>query len=722
MWLPVFFAFHRELAIFAVFLHAFLCSTVMCLFLSMFNLSFFRPTVLRFRKLTHKGYAAFVSMHREVTIGRLSRVLCDMEMLKAGRTVALCSAFAASTVVGWAAVPPDRDSFEDALTLEEVQVTALAQLSSTAQPVTVINHEQLRSLPVHSVADVLQQLPGLDIRQRGPTDVQADVSLRGCTADQTLIFLNGQNLTDPQTGHYSMDLPLTGDEIERVEVYASAASGLGAYAGVINIVTRQPSEDEEHSLNRTAVDLSLKAGEYGLFNPTVVVSHRRDKLHSVTSVGYNQSIGFISNTDYRIASAFTHLIYKNVQWQAGTQFKNAGANAFYALAYPEQFDATRMAFTSVAYQHPFSRHWRVSVDATYRVHFDRFELFREGTETPAWYTNHNRHTTHSGHLNAQIAYRWSWGTTMLGVNAQDNYIKSNTLGEHNRFTFNYVAKQSLHGHGVSATLIAGGTYNTAFGSDWAVSLDVNYRPTSRWMLYANTARALRLPNYSDLYYHSKTQISNPNLKPEHAVKAEIGAGYNHPSWSVALAVFYRYGSNIIDWIQHPQQQNELWYCEQLMDLHTVGSNLSAAYRPTQPAGGFLKQIRVTYSYLYSDKPKGDYLSKYALDYLKHNASLTLDHVVWSGIGACWQFAVQDRHGSFLNRKGSIEPYKTVYLLSGKVYYDYAWTSSDARSAVASTRSLHVALECTNMLNRSYYDIGGILQPPHWVKALVLVRL
>ena len=105
------------------------------------------------------------------------------------------------------------------------------------------------------------------------------------------------------------------------------------------------------------------------------------------------------------------------------------------------------------------------------------------------------------------------------------------------------------------------------------------------------------------------------------------------------------------------------------------------------------------------------LSKYALDYLRHHATLTLDHTIWRGFGACWQVSVRERNGSFQNREGEIETYGIVVLLDGKIYYDYAWDS----------RLLHLEVCCNNMTNRRYYDIGGILQPQHWLTARIQVR-
>ena len=52
--------------------------------------SFISQRVYRFRRFVGKGYAAFASMHKIVSIGRISGILADKEMLKAGRSTAVC--------------------------------------------------------------------------------------------------------------------------------------------------------------------------------------------------------------------------------------------------------------------------------------------------------------------------------------------------------------------------------------------------------------------------------------------------------------------------------------------------------------------------------------------------------------------------------------------------------------------------------------------------------
>src|SRR5262249_45468450 len=70
--------------------------------------------------------------------------------------------------------------------------------------------------------DYLHVDPSIDLRQRGPNDIQGDLSIRGSTFGQTLVLLNGLRLNDVQTGHHNMDQPLPTHSLERIEVLRGA--------------------------------------------------------------------------------------------------------------------------------------------------------------------------------------------------------------------------------------------------------------------------------------------------------------------------------------------------------------------------------------------------------------------------------------------------------------------------------------------------------------------
>jgi iron complex outermembrane receptor protein len=81
--------------------------------------------------------------------------------------------------------------------------------------VTVVEREAIQRMPIQSVDELLESVAGIDIRQRGVGGTQSDISIRGGSFDQVLVLLNGVNITDPQTGHYNLDVPVELSDIVR---------------------------------------------------------------------------------------------------------------------------------------------------------------------------------------------------------------------------------------------------------------------------------------------------------------------------------------------------------------------------------------------------------------------------------------------------------------------------------------------------------------------------
>ncbi|MEL0225322.1 MAG: TonB-dependent receptor plug domain-containing protein, partial [Flavobacteriaceae bacterium] len=91
-------------------------------------------------------------------------------------------------------------------------------LSDNARSIQVITKENIQQAGVTTVADLLQQVAGIDIRRRGIAGTQADLYIRGGSFDQTLLLIDGIKLDDAQTGHHTLNLALPLEVIERIEI------------------------------------------------------------------------------------------------------------------------------------------------------------------------------------------------------------------------------------------------------------------------------------------------------------------------------------------------------------------------------------------------------------------------------------------------------------------------------------------------------------------------
>src|SRR5579871_3042470 len=114
-----------------------------------------------------------------------------------------------------------------------------APLSETNRSVELFD---TRSTPLlfNSSVDYLKLDPEIDLQQRAPNGVQADLSIDGSTFAETLVLLNGLRMNDAQTAHHDMDIPIPLEAISRIEVLHGAGStfyGSDAMGGAVNFMT-----------------------------------------------------------------------------------------------------------------------------------------------------------------------------------------------------------------------------------------------------------------------------------------------------------------------------------------------------------------------------------------------------------------------------------------------------------------------------------------------------
>jgi len=103
-------------------------------------------------------------------------------------------------------------------------------------------------------------------------DGQADLSLRGGGFESLLVTVDGARVNDPQTGHYTCDIPLTAADIERVDLRGPAGENAGgAVSGGLDFTRRLPLENENvisgsfgsHSLSCGLLSFTRGNGESG---------------------------------------------------------------------------------------------------------------------------------------------------------------------------------------------------------------------------------------------------------------------------------------------------------------------------------------------------------------------------------------------------------------------------------------------------------------------------
>jgi len=191
-----------------------------------------------------------------------------------------------------------------------VEVTAtrtVLTLPEVSAAVSVLEGDDIRrGRPVTSLAELLDQVPGLFVQNAGNYAQDARLALRGFGARAAFgirgvaIIVDGipQTLPDGQSQVDSIDL----DAVERIEVLRGPASALygNAAGGVILITTRGPEQGQAASAGQTL-------GSYGMSDTRASFSAASDRLGVRVSASRFEHDGFRRHSHARQYRAQTSL-------------------------------------------------------------------------------------------------------------------------------------------------------------------------------------------------------------------------------------------------------------------------------------------------------------------------------------------------------------------------------------------------------------------------------
>lgn len=678
-----------------------------------------RSLALRFKHFSRKSYSLFSCLGREVIICTLS--VATLTHAKANGI----------SIVNAAA---DDSLNRQELRLDEVVVTgARAPLTQgeAAKLVTVLTREDINGFAAETVNDVLKHATSVDVRQRGGFGVQTDISIGGGTFDQIAILLNGVNISNPQTGHLSADFPVSLDDIQRIEIIQGAAArvyGAGAFNGAINIVTTP-----ETNLGGSA---TIEGGSYGTFGAAARMAF---PVHQSISAGYKQSDGGTANSYFRKANAFYQGALPlsklhgqgRLDWSLGLSTMRYGANTFYSAAYPNQYESNARIFANVRGNIPVALgKTLVTINPSiyWNRNYDHFQLIRHSTTGE----NFHRNDVLGASLNAYT--EWALGKTSIGAELRKEKIYSTNLGtpmsedewfKVPHYDVNYTKSKGRTDlslfleHNIllkrfTASLGVMANRNTGYNNRFRLypGIDMSYRPSKPWKITLSWNMAFRMPTFTDLFYKSPTQEGNIGLKPEKTNSLRLGVLHRTRGVQAQVSAFYDFGTDMIDWVMYSAEDK---YHSANFRLDNRGFDVNADIMPREwNPSYYINKVHVGYAYI--NQARYDditiYKSNYAMEYLRHKVTASVDHRIFSALSASWAFRWQERMGSYIiyeNNKstGVAKPYSPYALFDLKLMWQKP--------------RYEIALSLNNLTNRRYYDLGNVEQPGFWLMASAKVK-
>lgn len=507
----------------------------------------------------------------------------------------------------------------DTKELEEVVIVGnrhSSVFSEQTRNIIIIQSEDILRSPARSVADLLNYFAGLDIRRRGVNGIQADAGIRGGTFDQVLILVNGIKLSDPQSGHHNFNLPIDIENIERIEVIKGPGArvyGQNAFAGAINIITKQPET--------TFTKIEALTGQNGLWGARASTAFKHQNVTHYLSYAHDRSDGYKFNTDFTLHNVFYQAQLNgrmgNLGLLAGFTDRHFGANGFYASPdFMDQYEEVQTSLVALTYKNAWGANFQLNSRLFWRRNQDMYLFIRQN---PDFFRNFHIGNTVGAELHGN--YSHGWGALGVGLEFQQNWLSSNNLGSRRRRIWSFFVEERIRALNDRLQIMPGVniSHYDDFGAFIFPGIDMGYQLSSSLSLFGNVGYTYRVPTFTNLFYEDPANEGNPDLDAEYALSYEIGVKTkNIPGFVGQLSYFIRDGNRIIDWIKEDSAAR--WRPINLLDVQFEGIDGNVVISPKQLFAGKIpiwERLDIGYTFIAGSSGNTGVFSRYALEHLKH---------------------------------------------------------------------------------------------------------
>ncbi len=608
----------------------------------------------------------------------------------------------------------------------------------------IIGQEEVAQTAASSLADVLESIPGVDVRARGPFGIQTDLSVRGGTFNQTALWVDGIRWSAPHTDHHLLNLPLDPEDITRVEVLrggASSALGTGAMTGAVALTAGPSFQDGTTVIAETGTNNWARAKVTTDFGTDRGASNVRRHRISASHATTEGTLGAGTNTD----ADMTRMRYSGLlsgKWGSlrtslGYADKAFGALNFYTASFPNQFEKTR----TIQGQTMFARSKRnVKIEAGlhHRTHVDEFQLYREGDgfyqytdddylvlgeDTAAsWYQAPNNHISHTTGGRAMLRVASYLGQTFASVDTRREFIKSNLLGVdslgddegiYRRGDVRLNTDISLGHRAEFGPMVLSATaawnVNSMFGTRFVpgAELTVDVADDGSSILFVSANRSVRHPSYTNLYYTLGGAVGSRDLQPEMADQIETGVRLSLlDDAAVGIqfeqAFFQRRGSDMIDWARPNGSDTTFAINSRSVTFTGLESVMTFTPRREQDGDWKVRYGRLGFCTMEASETSAGFESNYLLDFLQTKIDASVGVTVPGDVHIDGRWSYQDRIGGYYNatlgEEVEFEPFSLVSFTASRRFWE------DKVRAYA---------RVDNALDRTVVDLGNVQQPGRW---------
>ena len=482
-----------------------------------------------------------------------------------GRLVGGClalwalSACASSAPAGRSPAPPSAGPDPPELRTPPVLVGAVEPGALPEDPTafTTVVEMDAYAGEARTIPEIVGDTVGVQVRNFGGPGDPSEISIRGSSANQVVVLLDGVRLNSAQSGAVDLST-IPRDLVERIEISRGGGSiqtGSDAIGGVVNLVTISPS-------GRPTTAASFTGGSWSTFEGSLVQTGPLAGLE--LAAGYQ---GFGTDGDWRFQAAeqvidgvplptpqgsFTrvnndreaHAALLRVARDSG-DFGRLRISDFFShqaggVPGPDSVGGELLGQSLTAR----AQGTRNVADLVYELAdvtplglsgdlriFHRYDRSRFEDDEPrlgAPIDSDNRNHSLGGRLDARRSIPWgaSEHQGSLGLELREDWLRSDDFPNADRTVVGTFAQDEVRLLEGQLRLVPALRYDhtQGFDGEWIPRFGVLAVPLPWLRLRGNVERTYRVPNFDELYFDEEFVRGDPNLEPEDALDADLGFG------------------------------------------------------------------------------------------------------------------------------------------------------------------------------------------------------
>ncbi|HVP29902.1 MAG TPA: TonB-dependent receptor [Myxococcota bacterium] len=407
---------------------------------------------------------------------------------------------------------------------------------------------------------LLSEAVGVQVRRLGGPGQPAEISIRGSTARQVIVLLDGVQLNDAQSGTVDLST-IPADLLDRIEISRGGGSlqaGSGAIGGVVNLVTKRPGAEP---LTRAAVE----GGSFGTFQGSLTHSRRAGGVE--LTAGYD---GFGTKGDYEFQRVQERVLGQTIAFspkQLERINDEAESHASLLRVGRELGEHLHASFQNSAYYdsrgvpgldsgngptggQSEDAHERKTADVAAAVLdasdvagadgalrvYDRFQRihFTDPSSTCGALDSENEN--YALGTRGEVSREWQLGPSLHRLSAigdvHEDRLTSTEFENRHRLASDWALQDELSVLERRVILAPALRYDLTEGFDgeWLPRIGAIVKPLPWLRIKGNAERSYRAPSFDELFFPDQCFLrGNPNLRPERARNFDAGveAGFEH---------------------------------------------------------------------------------------------------------------------------------------------------------------------------------------------------